>query len=140
MKRIYLASAYETKLQIKQYARILNACGFTVTSTWHETEEPASGKQGLGADSLNERPELGRPYALQDIADIDAADTLMLFTDGNGRGGRHWETGYAWANGKLIVIVGDRQHVFHTLPGIDYYEDFSTLVANFPVKYPVEES
>jgi len=139
MKNVYLASAYETKQQIRQYARIMNACGFTVTSTWHEQEEPASGNQGLGPADLNERPEVGRPYALADLRDIDAADTLILFTDGSGRGGRHFETGYAWASGKGIVIIGNRLHVFHTLPGIDYWEDFTTYVANFPVIYPVEE-
>lgn len=60
-----------------------------------------------------------RLVARQDLADVDAADTLLAFNpvgwENVGTGGRHVEFGYAVARGKQIVLYGVRSNIFHHL-------------------------
>lgn len=44
---------------------------------------------------------------------------VVLTTGMPARGGRHFETGIAHAMGKRIILVGDREHAFHHLAGIE---------------------
>ena len=51
------------------------------------------------------------------------ADLLVFFSEAaesgdRGRGGRHVEFGMAYAMGKSIIVIGDRENVFHSLPGV----------------------
>lgn len=63
--------------------------------------------------------------AIDDLEDIDAADALVLVNPrhlhGSGRGGRHVELGYALARGKRVLLVGDRENVFHSHPSVECY-------------------
>ena len=55
---------------------------------------------------------------------------LVSFTGdgGGGKGGRHVEHGYAMALGKRIVVVGPREHVFHTDPATEVYADWASFL------------
>jgi nucleoside 2-deoxyribosyltransferase len=55
-----------------------------------------------------------------DLEQIDAADMVLVYTKGCEMtpGGMHFETGYAYARGKQIVLIGPPTNVFHTLPNI----------------------
>ena len=70
--------------------------------------------------------------ALADLSDIDASNCLVLFVDQYGPTpgkGKFVELGYAYAQGKQIVLVGeDTQTVFYTLPGIERVESVSSLL------------
>ena len=60
-------------------------------------------------------------YAAVDVADVYAADAIVAFSEpsnmtGSSRGGRHVEFGLALAWKKMIIVVGPRENVFHTLP------------------------
>jgi nucleoside 2-deoxyribosyltransferase len=59
---------------------------------------------------------VARAAADRNLHDIDASDIFILLTTGMAaRGGRHFETGYAFARGKPIVILGPVEHAFQHL-------------------------
>jgi len=126
--KIYLASRYSRISELNDYKTDLEALGHTVTSRW------------LGGDHhLSEvyAPKKARRFAVDDISDIDAADCLIQFPDearepSTSRGGQHTEFGYALGTGKRIIIVGFRQHVFHYLPGIEFYETWKRCLRTAP--------
>jgi hypothetical protein len=131
MERVYLAAQYERHPEMRHYREMLDKLGIKVTSRWID----AHGGQlteALGEAELNADPNRGIPFALIDIEDIHAADTMISFT-GAGRGGRHVEFGIAWANNKRLILVGSREHVFHTLPGVHCYPDFISLYYNIEI-------
>lgn len=131
MRNLYLASAYERKPEICGYRDKLVALGYVVTSRWIDQDEGLD--TGLGKDELNAEPSRGLPYALADIEDIGAADTIISFTGGGGRGGRHVEFGIAWMMIKQLIIIGPREHVFHCLPGVQQWPDFLTFYYNLTI-------
>jgi hypothetical protein len=123
--RIYVAAAFQRQDEMRGVRDVLQALGHEVTSRW--LDETATGPEGLS--SLPD-PAVGAPYALVDIEDLAAADTVISFTyeADSGRGGRHVEFGLAIAYGKRIILVGPRQHVFHCLPQVEHYVDWPRLV------------
>jgi hypothetical protein len=126
MRKIYLAAAYERAAEMRVYRDELHLLGYTVTSRWIDQTEQDS---ALGASSLTLAPELGAPFAVKDVSDINAADTMIHFT-GGGRGGRQVEYGMAYILRKFLIVVGAREHVFHCLPGVDWYPDWDALASN----------
>ncbi len=61
--------------------------------------------------------------ATNDEEDVRRSDLLVFFsetseTGDRGRGGRHVEFGMAYAMGKSIIVVGHRENLFHSLPGV----------------------
>jgi len=127
--RIYLAAAYERKDEMMGVRDVLTALGYQVTSRW--IDQPPG--EGLGTAELSADPARGVPYAELDLADLVAADTVISFTGQGGRGGRHVEFGWALAlrrygNPVRLILVGPREHVFHSLPEIEHYPDWSRLV------------
>lgn len=81
----------------------LESLGHVVTSTWL--------KQTDAEDDATAR---------MDLADVDAAEMLLLWQPGEwaskGTGGRHVEFGYALARGKLLTIIAEEPtNAFHRL-------------------------
>jgi len=70
------------------------------------------------------------------VQDINAADIFLSFVPSDkelvdatvrssSRGGRHFEFGYAYGQGKLCVFVGPKENVFHYLPlGVRHFETY----------------
>lgn len=60
--------------------------------------------------------------AIDDVEDIRNCDVFVVFTvDGDTptrRGGRHWETGFAYGIGKPVFICGPKENIFHFLPDV----------------------
>lgn len=107
--KAYLAAAFGRQAEIRSYRDQLIAIGHEVTSRWLDAPDLPL---GAGDD------QSGASQAFTDFSDIEAADTVISFTDGAlARGGRHVEYGMAVAWGKRRVIVGPLEHVFHYLPG-----------------------
>src|SRR5262249_15597475 len=104
MKNLYLAAHYERAAEMRGIRDILTDLGYRVTSRWIDQKEQ---DEALGEKELTENPEQGTRFALIDIDDITAADTMVHFT-GAGRGGRHTEFGIAIAMNMTLVIVGAR--------------------------------
>ena len=128
MAGYYLAARYSQHPEMQGVRDVLEALGHNVTSRWidlHNGEQPNSAMQ----DELNSDPEGLSKYGIADIEDIDAADVVVSFTtSGGGKGGRHVEFGYALAKGKRMILIGPREHIFHTLPEVEHYPNWSRFV------------
>lgn len=117
--KIYIAAPYPERLKAKDWALVLVSKGHRVTARWVMEEEDSP-------DPVDQAR-----YVVKNIDDIMAADVLILMTgyrgDRSWTGGRHWETGFAWARGKQVWICGPRESVFHhltTVNQIDSIEEF----------------
>lgn len=120
--KIYLAALYSRRADMEHRADILKACGFEICARW-----VYGGEEGLTREQI----------ALLDLEDVDACDTLLLFTEPYGSfnrgGGRHAEFGYALAKGKKVVVIGDREHVFCHHPDVEVYPTLELWVASLEV-------
>lgn len=128
--KVYLASRYSTKPQIEKYAAELRELGIEVTSTWlEETHAPNSGMGDVSEKLLTQ-------YGYKDLNDIDRAHILVFFavdpTIPTLRGGRHVEFGYALRDAiegrKLILVVGPKENIFHTLAEIKHVDTWQEAV------------
>jgi hypothetical protein len=124
--RIYLAARYSRRLELLGYAAELTARGHEVVSSWidghHETEP------GIDASAPTEQRA---GWAAEDLADCLRADCIISFTEpprGDSRGGRHTEFGIGLARGTGQVLIGPREHVFHCLPEVIVFPDWSAFV------------
>lgn len=129
--KIYLAARYSRHPEMQGARDVLAALGHEVTSRWIDCHTDVSGDfaSSFTPEQLNIAPDLCAPLGRHDIEDVDAAQTVISFTDGTGgKGGRHVEFGYALARGKRMILVGPREHIFHTLPEVEHFPDWSRLV------------
>ena len=119
--RLYLAASWSRLLELRGYAAELERVGCIITSRWLKQDPEIP----FGMRSESKRFSL----AVRDLADIRGSTALALFS-GNGkneRGGRHFETGYAFSRGLRIYIVGERENVFH-YHGIEMFPTFEELL------------
>ena len=101
--RVYLAASFSQKERIKLLTAQLQELGLVCTNEWQD--EPKSAPVESWPD-----------FANRDRASVDRADILIVLTDRQSTtGGYHWETGYAYGRGKIILIVGKRENFFHYL-------------------------
>ena len=98
MARVYLAGPYSERIQLARYALDLILDGHAVTSRWIMGTHPYG---TLPAEAQN------------DLDDVQACDTLVLFSAGSSPGGRYVEYGYALARGKTCYVVGPQDNLFH---------------------------
>lgn len=145
-RKVYLAARYSRNAEMRGVRDVLEALGHKVTSRWID-QHGGNVPESFVAEKLNAEPEACAKYAYVDLDDLREADTVVSFTsaDGGGKGGRHVEFGLAVGFGKHLVIVGPREHVFHTLPDVEWYPDWAHLVmawssgvhdCEFPVQPP----
>lgn len=119
--KFYLAAAYGRKEEIKRYRDELKGLGYDCTSSWLDVLDEVT---DFASD------DHAQEYAVTDLNDISRADALVLFSE-NGqlsRGGRHVEFGFAYAHFKPIYIVGGRELIFHSLPGIHVYSTWQEFL------------
>jgi nucleoside 2-deoxyribosyltransferase len=114
--KVYLAGAFERREEMREVRNRLNAFGYTVTSRWIDILDDVN---PIGAADLKDEVGLMRAndFAIADLHDVYDADLVIMFS-GGGRGGRHIEFGYAVALDKELIIVGERENVFHALSGV----------------------
>lgn len=125
---VYLAASWTRRQEIRGYANELLSHGIRVRSRWLEETECH--------DELAFEQFL-QQNALIDTEDIRRSDVLVRFTDDLSAafvpsrlatGARMFETGYAYALGKHVVVVGGNQCVFDRLPEITHVPDLSSLI------------
>jgi nucleoside 2-deoxyribosyltransferase len=106
---------------MERMADALKAAGHKITARW-----VYGGEEGLT------RAEI----ALLDVDDVDAADVVVSFTQPYGSlnkgGGRHVEFGYGLARGKRVVVIGERENVFHHHPSVEVYHTLDEWLAGAP--------
>ena len=130
--RVYIAGPYRARIALQHCAAEAERIGYTSTARW------LTGDHEGQPDAATDAPVTDRErWAREDLADIDKATVMIAFTAEAARalphvgiayppdnaafgasGGRHIETGYAIANGKTVVLVGEPENVFHWMPSI----------------------
>lgn len=119
--KVYIASRYSRKNEMREHAKRLRESGIEVTSRWLEEKYAP----GTTLDELTD--EFCTETARTDFADIDKANAILFFSEnpllGTPRGGRHVEFGYALAASKLVHVIGPRENIFHYLPGVKHYDN-----------------
>lgn len=111
--KAYIAASWSAKEIVKTATELLTDLGVTCTNRWQDHKE---------SDSQSEQ-------AFADIDDISRADSLVVLTQWpSTQGGFHWETGYAYARGKRIIVVGKRGTIFHYLPSVVHYSTFDLFI------------
>ncbi len=109
--KIYLAARFSRRIEMSKVADTLKEYGFEITARWV-----------YGGETNLSRTQV----ALLDLEDVDKADLVLSFTEKFGTetpgGGRHVEFGYGIAKGKKVVVIGDRECVFHHEPRVEQYD------------------
>jgi hypothetical protein len=113
---IYLAARYSRKEEMAEVARILNALGHTVLSTWIWTKT---------VETVQHYPAI----CIKDLNDLKQANHLIFFGEYPGTaqkgGGRHVEFGYSIAQDIPIDIItpfpGQYENVFQAHPSVKYF-------------------
>lgn len=133
MNALYLAASFSRQAEMRAVRSRLQDEGFGITSRWLD-EIPCPEGQ--------ERAAFLTDMADVDLFDLDLADVIIRFTDQGAllgktepvpaslaTGARHFETGYAYARGKRVIIVGGHQNVFDYLRGFVHVAGVEELVS-----------
>lgn len=126
--KIYLAARYTRNEEMQSVAPLLAAHGHIVTSRWHTGAHKMD--DGIAPDSGVGLAQAQR-FAGEDLEDLMAASCVISFTEPARtptRGGRHVEFGYGLAYEKRMIIVGEREHIFHYLPQVMQFADTNALM------------
>jgi nucleoside 2-deoxyribosyltransferase len=109
MANIYLAHNWAAREYLRNVVvPELEERGHRVTSRWISVE----------AEHDNDN---GEKYAVEDLEDIELADTLVFFAKQMGEtpgAGKFVELGYAIRAGKRVIVVGEGRCVFYHLPSV----------------------
>lgn len=128
--KIYLAASYIRRDEMRDIAARLVHLGHIVVSRWLWIN-PSSPDDGVTCPDES----ISRTAAEQDLWDIEVSDIFICFTDGcPSRGGRNCETGYAMALGKRVMIVGQRENIFHFSELVEWYPNLDHLFDTFCVE------
>lgn len=105
----YLAGPFNRREAIREVRTQLEATGALVcTSRWIDTH----------ADDVSS-PNILRQEALSDLEDIRNAQWFILWNEGpSTTGGMHFETGYAFALKKVVIVIGAPTSVFYHLTAL----------------------
>ncbi len=123
---IYLAASYERRAEMLHYAEVLETLGHKIVSTWIR-DNLSTLDVSITDGSI--APSIAQEIAITDLEDIYQAHVFILFTDGApARGGRHFETGFAYEAGLDIIIVGPLEHVFHYHPYFHTAPNFANAI------------
>lgn len=112
--RFYIAASYSRREECQALMHTLEEHGHECTAHW------------LKDDHSNLEPEWRVHYAHVDLNDVRRAHVFISLTEPAGsthnRGGRHVEFGYAYANNKRMIMIGDREeNIFHYLEDLHWY-------------------
>lgn len=116
MTAVYLASRFSRIQELRAEAEKWRNAEIEVTSSWLEEDGESSSaiERHLTAEEI-------ASVAMRDLNDIYRADFLIHYTEPERtptRGGRHFETGYAYAHLIPVIIVGSRENPFYYIPDI----------------------
>lgn len=107
---IYVASRFSRKDEMRMYCDTLKDQGFEVVATWVYGSEDGMSREDIAA---------------LDYTDLMKADVTIVFTDPyeslQKGGARHSEMAFAYMAGQRVILVGEREQVFHHLPRSDMF-------------------
>lgn len=126
MTSFYLAGVFEQREKLRPMRSDLLVLGHEVYASWMDSTDTGFGNEAA---------------ALLDLEEIQKAVVFLHFTqDPNSlwpRGGRHFETGYAYGTGSTIILCGPKENIFHHLPGILQFPTWSKTLSFITGAYPL---
>jgi len=146
----YLAARYGRRLELVEYADQLRELGHQVTSRWLEGQHQADTLEVDAGGEVHQVPEIACRFAEEDVEDVTFADVVVAFSEpprsSASRGGRHVEFGMAlgWVlavdgGRRRVVVIGQRENVFHCLSQIQVVPDWASFLATVePAEQPRE--
>lgn len=124
--KIYVAGPWMRKSEVIEAANTLRAQGHEITSRWFD--HIGDPKDATGIKIPLEEIQF---QARQDIADVLAADVLVVFNWEKSEG-KAVETGIAIANQIPVISVGARSNIFQSLgPEVATIEEAIRELASF---------
>jgi len=127
--KIYLAGPWEFGPTLYKMRHLLehDYPSIKITSSWLDIQTTYESQNSMEAAN----------FALQDLADVDRADMLILFNpEGAAQSpGRNIEFGYALAKGKCVMVAGKRLGVFQHLPQVFHVPEPSDVHKWFDAYY-----
>jgi hypothetical protein len=136
MSNYYFAGRFSRNKELARYRDELEEVipEAYVTSRWIDCHPDIVGGQKTSAtpEQLADDPDEFWKFGKHDIEDLDCSETIVSFTDtiGGGKGGRHFEHGYAIATEKRIVLIGPRENIFHCHPYTEVFPTWKTFLEN----------
>lgn len=125
--RLYLAGAYVARDVIREHVVPQIPARHPIHTSWIHADHAIT-PETVGA-ALGQDDAYIASHTAEDFQEVDNADAVLLLTESWMRtrlpgmgyvdkglfttGGRHVETGYALARGKLVLTVGTPENVFH---------------------------
>lgn len=114
--KVYLAAQFARQAEMRHCREDLLSIGWHVVSSWLDEE----------ADDRVD-PVV---YGENDLWDLHNAEAIIFFTgppylggiDEVARGGRHFELGWAYHAGKVIIIIGEPENIFHYFPDMQHFK------------------
>ena len=100
--KIYVASAFDQRW-IRAMEPVLVGQGWEVLSTWQWISD---------AEAAQMTAEQEGEWAIKNLEAVHHADIVLVFAHGQSSGGMWTEMGFALAEGKPIIVVGETQNVF----------------------------
>jgi hypothetical protein len=102
---------------MKQRRSIMQLAGYTVQSAWIDEVCPSDAKASEALMAAN---------AAKDFYECVTCDCMIVFP---GKGaGHHTEFGIALALGKTLVVVGEKNNIFHYMDGVLHFYDLDDLM------------
>lgn len=118
---VYVAASWYAREYVRRVTAALRANGIDCTNNWMDREAFTPGEKVA--------------CALSDLSEVQAAEAVLLLNEQeSSAGGMHFESGYAFAKGKRLMIVGRGQSVFHFLPGIEAFGTIQDFIAIYGIK------
>ena len=118
---VYIGARFSMAPEANALAAELKDAKYDIASSWHtDDSEPAW-----------DNPVIQAQRAMRDYTELMGADAFVQLTGNpreDTRGGQHVELGMAIAWNKVIIVVGQRGHVFHYLETIGHVDHASQVV------------
>lgn len=127
--KVYIATNFDNWREAMRVGLLLQERGCFITSRWLV--------RASGGPASYLTPDRA---AAQDLEDIRSSQVLIslppstreIRDNGEGGksngGGRHVELGYAYALGKLCIVVGEMEHVFHCLEDVMRFDTVDEML------------
>ncbi len=124
-ERVYVASSFEQKEDVRVIHRMLIDAGHEITADWTTHNEIAS------LESEQERKSLKQQYAVEDTEGVKSATVYALLLGERKSTGAHIELGIALGAsiGKVCLIGNpDESQLFYSHPAITVFPDVSSFI------------
>lgn len=127
--RIYPIARYSRKHELREVRAKLESLGHVVQARWLDEPDGQSFEEAT-EDQLAE-------YAANDWEDLEDAAVVLYFSGSGRHGGMHVEFGLALGSDTDIIIIGERENLYHYLGEIysvhlvDTLDDAIALMAEW---------